>query len=305
VIVDAATRQPQFILTGSHNFQIRERMSQSLAGRAALLDLMPCEWSELRLFDDAPQQLFEVLFAGSYPRIHDRGLRPGEWLASYIANYVERDVRQMLNVGDLTAFQTFLGLCAGRSGQLLNLSALGADCGVSHNTAKAWISVLEAGYIVFRLTPWSTNQNSRLIKAPKLYFFDTGILCYLLGIREPAQLANHPLRGAVFETWVVAEVMKSRLHLGDARGIHFFRNRKGLEVDLMIADPDRIRLVEIKSGQTIGGDFFDALDAVDAWLPEDSPTRERFLVYGGDKSQRRSQGRVLSWNAVETLAKLG
>jgi uncharacterized protein len=299
--VDESSREPSFILTGSQNFQIRERVSQSLAGRSALIELMPFEWSELRKFENAPQQLFDVMFAGSYPRIHDRGLQPAEWLASYIANYIERDVRQVLNVGDLRSFQTFLGLCAGRSGQLLNLSGLGADCGISHNTAKAWTSVLEASYVVFRLTPWFSNHDKRLVKAPKFYFYDTGILCYLLGIREPEQIQRHPLRGAIFETWILSEIMKSRHHSGDTRGIHFFRNRKGLEIDLVLSGPDKTRLVEIKSGQTIGEDFFDGLRAVDELMSKAPEPRECFLVYGGDKSHKRSGARVLAWNAIDNL----
>lgn len=193
----------------------------------------------------------------------------------------------------------FCRSCAGRSGQLLNLSGLGADCGISHNTAKAWLSVLEASYLLFHIHPWSRNHDKTLTKTPKLYFHDTGLLCYLLGIRKPEQIRTHPLRGAIFETWIVSEVMKSRLHAGETRGVHFYRNRKGLEVDLLLDEGHGQRLVEIKSGQTIGADFFDALRRVDELLPEGD--RELVLIHGGDKAQRRTGIRVLPWNQVDRL----
>ncbi|MCB9888589.1 MAG: ATP-binding protein [Planctomycetes bacterium] len=302
-VVDEAPESTRFILTGSQNFTVRERVSQSLAGRAAMIELMPCEWTELQKFDRSPTELYDVMFAGGYPRIHDRRLRPNEWIGSYIANYVERDVRQILNVSDLVTFQTFLRLCAGRSGQLLNLSGLGADCGISHNTAKAWLSVLEASYIVFRLAPWFRNHDKTLTKSPKLYFYDSGVLCYLLGIREPGQIPTHPLRGAVFETWIASEVMKSRHHAGDTRGVRFYRNRKGLEVDLVLEDGERTRLVEIKSAQTVAADFFDALRSVDRAMP--GGARELILVYGGDENQTRSDVTVRSWTRVDRLRPTG
>ena len=212
--IDEDPRPGRWILTGAHNLALIDSVSQSLAGRTAMLQLLPLTWREVMRFSQHPQDLDEALFTGGYPRIFDRGLAPAEWLAAYVATYVERDVRAIANIGDLVAFQRFLALCAGRVGQLLNYSALAADCGISQPTAKAWFSVLEASFIAFPLPAWSGNLRKRLVKMPKLHFYDSGLACWLLGIRDPDQLRRHPLRGAIFETWVVAEVAKLRANLG-------------------------------------------------------------------------------------------
>ena len=249
-LVDADPRAGRFILTGSQNFSLVQSLSQTLAGRTAIVELLPLGLEELRRFPDPPADLHAVLWTGGYPRILDRQLPPREWLASYVATYVERDVRQVLNVGDLLTFQTFLRMCASRAGQLLNLSSLGAECGVTHATARAWLAVLEASYIAFRLPPLHANLGKRLIKAPKLYFYDTGLLCYLLGIRDAPQLAVHPQRGPIFENWVIAEVLKHHRHRGLVPSLHFYRERAGAEVDLVVErGADRLA-VEIKAAMT-------------------------------------------------------
>lgn len=299
-VVDAQRKRGLFVLTGSENFTLTASVSQSLAGRAGIATLLPLAIGEVHGFRGAPKDLLGALFQGGYPAIFDRRVPPTEWLANYVRTYVERDVRQVLNVGDLLSFQTFLGLCAGHAGQLLNLSALGAAAGITHNTAKAWLSVLEASYLVFRLPAWSANINKRLIKTPKLHFYDSGLLCYLLGIRSAQDLATHAHRGAIFESWVASEIRKTQANQGiDVRMSHF-RDHKGAEVDLLIEHGNRISAIEIKSGQTIAADFFSALEAFSSLV---EPARvERVLVYGGKQSQKRSNAHVLSWSDVASIA---
>ena len=268
-------RTGRFILSGSQNFLLLQSISQSLAGRCAVLHLLPFSLAELlgrRPFPldslgraatgkPAPPKsdLMEVLFTGFYPRIHDKNLSPRDWLASYYQTYLERDVRNVLNVGDLETFGRFIRLCAGRNGQLLNLSGLASDCGVSHVTAKRWLSVLEASFIVALLRPHHQNFGKRLIKSPKLYFLDTGLLCYLLQIRSPEDLYHRAERGAVFESFVVSEFHKNFTHRGEQPGIHFWRDAAGHEVDIIIDMGDRLIPVETKSAQTVASDFFDGL----------------------------------------------
>jgi predicted AAA+ superfamily ATPase len=302
-IVDERHENGLFILTGSQHFGLLDAVSQSLAGRSSMLHLLPLELEELRRFPSPPRDLVTTLFAGAYPRIHEQCLPPGEWLASYTETYVERDVRQVLRVGDLAAFQTFLRVCAGRIGQLVNLSALGADCGLSHNTARAWLSVLEAGYIAYRLPPLHRNLGKRLVKTPKLYFYDSGLLCYLIGIREPDQLRHHPLRGAIFESWVVAEILKARVHRGLPSDLFFFRDRTGTEVDLVLETGARPLAVEIKSGQTVAPDFFKSLASLaDLLAAAAEPAGvERVVVYGGESSQSRSGVEVLAWSDLDRM----
>jgi len=299
--VDARPDRGRFILTGSANFALLESIGQSLAGRTAVLHLLPLGMEELRRFPQSPRELFELLWMGSYPATYDRGLAPGEWYPSYLATYLERDVRMLLNVGDLVAFQTFLRLCAGRAGQLVNLSALGADTGVTHTTARAWLSVLEASYVVWRLPPFHANLGKRLVKTPKLHFLDSGLVCYLLGIRSPDQLRDHPLRGAIFETWVASEVLKARLHRGLQPSLSFFRDRKGTEVDLLVELGRSILAVETKSGRTVAADYFDGLKAFTAAVSADTARRtvEGFVVYGGGETQRRSSATVVPWSELD------
>jgi len=304
-VVDQRRDVGIFILTGSHNFGLLQAVTQTLAGRTALLQLLPLGLEEVRHFPTAPRDLFQTLWMGGYPRIHDRQLPADEWLANYSAAYVERDVRQLLQVGDLLTFQTFLRLAAGRTGQLLNLSGLGADCGVTHNTAKSWLSVLEASYIAFRLPPLHRNLGLRFVKTPKLHFYDSGLLCYLLGIRTPEQLEVHPLRGAVFETWAVAEILKQYLHHGQVPQLFFYRDRKGHEVDLIVERGREMLALEIKSGRTPSADYFSALEHFANVMTDTKKSGvagiTKLVLYGGEASQKRSQGRLLSWSDIATF----
>jgi hypothetical protein len=304
VLVDERRGMGRFILTGSAHFGLLHSIGQSLAGRTALLHLLPLGLEEVRRFPNAPGELFDLLWRGSYPAIYDRSLDPGEWYPSYVATYLERDVRNLLNVGDLMAFQTFLRLCAARVGHLLNLSSLGSDTGITHATAKSWLSVLEAGWIAWRLMPLHANVSKRLIKTPKLHFLDSGLVSYLLGIRSPAQLRDHPLRGVVFETWVASEILKARTHRGLAPAMSFFRDRKGTEVDVLLELGRSWLAVETKSGQTVAEDFFAGLKAFEALSKSMRPGRgvRDLVVYGGDLAQVRSGAEVLPWRDVDRRA---
>jgi len=294
-LVDSDPRPGRFVLTGSANFALLESVYQSLAGRTAVLQLLPLDREETHRFPRFPKDLFTTLWTGGYPAVFDRSVPVRDWYSSYVATYLERDVRQLVNVSDLLTFQTFLRICAGRSGQLLNLSGLGADCGITHNTARAWFSVLETSYLVFRLPPYHANVTSRAVKRPKMHFADTGLLCYLLGIETPDQIRRHPLRGAIFESWVCSEVLKARLHRGLPSNLFFYRDRKGLEVDLLLRKGDRIIAVEAKSGETIAPDFTANLDRLARQMSDSTEALNKVVVYGGLQGQRRSGVTVLGW----------
>lgn len=282
----------RFVLTGSQQFGLHSHISQSLAGRVAMETLLPFSLAEL-CPQPSPADLDEVLRRGFYPPVHDRNLAAADWFRSYVQTYLERDVRNTLNVRDLSDFQRFLRLCAGRAGQLLNASQLANDTGISTKTAQAWVSVLEAGYIVFLLRPHHANFNKRLIKAPKLYFFDTGLLCWLLGIMEPGQLCTHPLRGAVFENFVVVEALKSRFNRNLDSNLFFWRDQGGHEVDLVADQGNRLMPVEVKSGKTIAADSFTGLDR---WQKmAGARSAQPVLVYGGEESCCYRGVRVFSW----------
>ena len=303
-IIDADPRPGRWILTGSQNLALAESVSQSLAGRTAVHHLLPLARSEVVRFDRHPKTVEAALLAGGYPRIFDRDLDPSDWLRSYAATYIERDVRAVSNVGNLATFQRFVELCAGRTAQLLNYSALASDCGISQPTARAWLGVLEATFIVFRLPPFHANLGKRLVKMPKLHFYDTGLACWLIGIRTPEQLRTHPLRGAIFETWVVSEVAKHRMNRGETRGLFFYRNRDGAEVDLVIEDPSKVTLVEAKSSQTPSSSLFAGARRVQRHLDDASLECDIVVAYAGDELQERSSGRLVPWERLSEAVTL-
>jgi uncharacterized protein len=300
VLIDEDPRHGRWILTGSENFTLVESVSQSLAGRSAMLNLLPLTWPEINRFESPPASLDEAMFAGAYPRVFERNIAPSEWFSAYVASYVERDVRTLANIGDLTAFQRFLALCAGRTGQLLNYSSLAADCGISQPTAKAWFSVLEASFIAFRLPAWSGNLRKRLIKMPKLHFYDAGLACWLLGIRDPTQLQLHPLRGAIFETWVVAEVAKQRANAGERGGLYFYRDHNGVEADLLIDGPEGLTIIEAKAGQTVTADLVSPARRIAETLGSRARSKP-WIVYGGDSPQRRGDVTLLPWRQASEV----
>lgn len=298
--VDQERRSGLFILTGSQQFDLLSSITQTLAGRVALVPLLPFTLGELQAGGQAPESLEELLFKGLYPPVHDRELEPGIWHANYVRTYVERDVRQMINVRDLSAFQRFVRMCAARTGQLLNLSMLATDCGITHNTARSWLSVLEASYLVHLLQPHHRNFNKRLVKTPKLYFCDPGLAAWLLGIQTPAQLAIHPQRGALFETWVVSEMLKARFNRALGSNLYFWQDRSGHEVDVLVEQGGTLIPVEIKSGQTVVADFFRGIEKW-AEIAGDAGGRP-WLVYAGAQRQSRSSVEVVPWQQIGELA---
>ncbi len=297
VIADEAGRNGLFVLTGSEQFQISEAIGQSLAGRTALLRLLPFSLAERRRAG-AATGIDEMLYSGFYPRIHDRKLEARQALGDYIETYVERDVRRIAEIRNLAGFRRFVRLCAGRVGQLLNLSALGADAGVSHTTAAHWLSVLEASYVLFRLPPFHANLRKRLVKSPKLYFHDVGLASHLIGIDHAGQVATHPLRGPLFENAVVSEVLKHRFNRGRRSNLSFFRDARGLECDLLYDTGEGLAAIEVKAGQTIASDWFDDLDRVGRALPQ---VAARAVVHGGRERQSRSRGEAMPFEGLAEL----
>lgn len=296
-IVDADRRPGRFVLTGSQQFGLLSGITQSLAGRVGLLHLLPLSLAEL---DRAtrPGSIEQLLWRGLYPSVAAGGVPPGTWYADYMATYVERDVRQLVNVRDLGAFRRFVRMCAARTAQLVNLSSLAADCGVTHNTAKAWLSVLEASYVVRLVAPFHRNFGKRLIKAPKLFFLDTGLAASLVGIREARDLATHAMRGALFETWVVGEMLKHGCNRGEAPELHFWRDAAGHEVDLLVERAGGLRALEVKSGRTIAADWLDGLEH----FARVSGAAGGMLIYGGDQTQQRSRATIYRWRDVAVAA---
>lgn len=298
-VVDSSRRLGRFVLTGSHHFLLMERIGQSLAGRVAILHLPPLAQRELlrrRLLPSTPE---EAVFRGGYPPLFDRPLTPPQWFPSYVQTYLERDVRLVRDVPDLSAFHRFLRLCAARTGQTLNVASLASDAGISPNTAKAWLSVLEASFVVFLLPPHFTNFGKRLTKSPKLHFLDTGLACHLVGIRSPSQLVTHPLWGSLFESYVVSETLKRRWNAGDPGELFFWRDHTGHEVDLLVEHDGKLVPVEIKAGHTVTSDVFDSLRW---WCGVAGRTpHEAILVHGGDESHTRTHGRAVSWRRLDHI----
>ena len=295
-VVDARKRMGEFILTGSQQFGLMSNIAQSLAGRVGLLQLLPFSLAELKEGGMLPVALDTMMLQGGYPPLYDRPVAPADWFPNYVSTYLERDVRQLLAVRDLSLFQRFLKMCAARSGQLLNLSALAADCGISHVTAREWMTVLEASYIVYLLRPYQRNFGKRLVKMPKLYFLDVGLMAYLLGIRDAESLATHASRGMLFETLVVSEWVKREFNTGKVAELYFWRDSAGHEVDLLVLNGSLLQPVEIKSGSTFSSDWTAALRKLsvifgDAALPPG-------IVYGGEVQYEREGCRVVGWQAL-------
>jgi len=289
-------RQVQFILTGSSNFLLMEKISQTLAGRTAVLHLLPFSFHEL---EPLAEQYENLIFKGQYPRIYDRDISPTDFYPSYIQTYVERDVRLMKNIGDINAFIQFTRLCAGRIGQLLNYASLASDAGISPNTAKSWLSILESSYILYRLQPYHHNFNKRLVKSPKLYFYDTGVACSLLGIHEEDQVHLHYLRGSLFENLIINEFIKRNFNRGENRQPYFWQDNHGKEIDCLLLDGERVTPIEIKSGKTMSTSYFDNLKYWGslAALPEN----QGYVVYGGEQSMQTSAGALISWRNLERI----
>lgn len=294
-MVDEDPRAGRFILTGSQHFAPMHRVSQSLAGRTALLRLLPFSLRELAAIAPA-KDLAATLYAGFFPRIHDRGLDPTQALRDYFATYVERDLRQLTAVHDLQRFDRFVRLCAGRIGQIVNLTSLGNDAGVSQATARAWLDLLQTSYILFLLPPWFANTGKRLVKSPKLHFYDTGLAAWLLGIRSPDQIGRDPLFGSLFENMVVAEALKHRFNTGQDGELYFYRDSTGNEIDLVMPAREGLRLVEIKAGATVNPDYFRGLRHFARAFP--GLAQSGSVIYGGNLPQPRSDWPVIPWRQL-------
>lgn len=292
-VVDSDGRMGLYILTGSQQFGLLSGITQSLAGRTAFMELLPFSLPELAGSNLLPKQANTLLHSGCYPPLYDRDISPQAWFSAYTTAYIERDVRQILKVQDLESFQRFIRLCAGRSGQLLNFSSLADECGITHNTAKAWMSVLEASYIIFLLRPHHANFKKRLVKMPKLYFYDAGLASWLIGIRSPDQLETHPLRGNIFEAFIISELVKSRFNQGEKADLFFWRDSNGNEVDIIAEQSGRLMPLEIKSGKTITSESTKGLNKYISLAVEStiSPT----LIYGGSDSYKKQGIQIRPW----------
>jgi len=296
-MVDEDQSAGRFILTGSQQFEVMTSISQSLAGRTALLKLLPLSIEELTGAGiSLPTD--RLLLTGFYPRIYDAGLDPTQALGDYVQTYVERDIRQLVAVKDLALFEKFVRICAGRVGQLLNLQSLGNDVGISHSTARNWLTLLEASFVVFLLQPWHTNLSKRQIKSPKLYFYDVGLASWLLGAENETHINRHPLRGNLFENLIVIEALKYRYHRGKRSNLYFWRDAKGNEVDLLLEQGPDVAAVEIKAGATISEDWFKGLEVFSSRLP--APPKACALIYGGTETQQRSKASI--WRAADVAA---
>lgn len=290
----------RWVLSGSQHYGLLASVTQTLAGRAGLLHLLPLSLGELQAAGHplANASLEELLWRGTYPGPTTSGMPPGQWYADYFATYVERDVRQLVNVRELQPFRTFVRLCAARCAQTVNLSAMATDAGVSVNTAKGWLSVLEASYLVFTLPQHHVNLGKRLVKAPKLYFYDSGLAAWLTGLRSPAELAQSSLRGPLFETWAIGEAVKARANRRLDPTLHYWRDKSGTEIDLLIDAGQRLMPVEFKAGQTVAGDWTASLRrylALSERHPGGPAVDRAQIIYGGETAHRRDGIEVLGW----------
>jgi predicted AAA+ superfamily ATPase len=297
--VDTYNKPGYFIITGSQNFLVNEAITQTLAGRVAIFTLLPLCVTELNKAKLLPATIDTLLFSGQYPRTYAQKVDPLTWYPDYVRTYVERDIRTLRYVTDLLLFQKFIGLCAGRIGQLLNLTSLANDCGVTVITVKSWLSLLEASYIIFLLQPYHVNLGKRLTKTPKLYFYDTGLACSVLGIESEKQLAHHYIRGNLFESFILAEFYKQRYNQGLLPRMYFWRDKTGHEIDCLLTSGETITPIEIKAGQTVSSNYFDGLTY---WYELNKQTNYNgYVVYTGSENQKRKYAEVTSWKSLDAI----
>ena len=306
--VDKDNRSGRFILTGSQQFLLNEKISQTLAGRIAKLTLLPLSLAELlqrpsqtlwlknklKKVSAPKKSLYEVLINGLYPRIYEKKLDPKQFYREYVDTYLTRDLQQLINVGDLRTFQNFLRLLANRCGQKVNLTSLGNDLGISHTTIKRWLSILEASYVIILLEPYYNNFNKRIVKSPKIYFLDTGLLCYLLRVKKE-ELPFHSQRGGIFETFVISELYKNYYHHDQSAPLYFWQEHSNREIDVIIDEGEKLYPLEIKSSQTISSAFFDNLNY---WLKTSKSSDGGYLVYGGEEWQKRNNINIIPWYGI-------
>jgi len=293
LLVDELRETGLYILTGSQHFLMSEKITQSLAGRVAVFVLLPFSHPEIVSAGLPDATVEERMFRGAFPDLYARNTPPQLFYASYLQTYLERDVRQLLNVGDLATFQSFMKVCAGMCGQQFNLSSIAIEIGVSVPTVKRWLSVLETSFGVFLQRPSYRNFQKRLVKTPRLFFYDTGLVCYLLGIQSASQLDNYYQKGAIFENWIVAEMVKWRYHHGIRPDVYFWRDKTGRQVDCLFEEAGGLKLIEIKASKTIKSDFFKNLEFIQK--TEGLPPSQSYLLYGGEERQIREKATVLGW----------
>ncbi len=297
-VLDNSSEKGFFILTGSNNFLLQENISQTLAGRVAYLNLLPFTASELKSKKILPHTDEEVLFKGYYPPIYDQNISPTDWMPNYIKTYIERDVRQIKNVTDLLVFEKFMRVIAGRTGQELNLSSISNEVDVNLKTIQSWIGILENSFIIYLLKPYHQNYNKTITKRPKIYFYDTGLVCSFLRITNATQLENHPLKGSIFETMIVIELVKKFTNLGINPPLFYWRDKTGHEIDVVIDNGQKITPVEIKSGKTINTDFFKHLK----YWKKISKNEDSLIIYSGDQEQERTDGtKIKNWKNIDLL----
>ncbi|MDC7242805.1 MAG: ATP-binding protein [Sphaerochaetaceae bacterium] len=291
--VDKMKKNGEIVITGSHNFLLMEQISQSLAGRVGITKLLPFSYKELSKTEN---DINDIIFKGSYPRIYDQGIRPEVFYKNYISTYIEKDIRQIKLITKIDDFLKFIKILAGRTGQELNTNSISEECGVSHKTIKEWISVLEASFIVYRLRPYHKNYKKRIVKNPKIYFTDTGLVCNLLGIRKKEDIDYHFLKGSLFETYIVNEFIKYNFNFGDKYDIYFWRDNHKKEIDIIMDFGFRQRAFEVKSSKTVNEKFFDTLKYWHSLT--DTELENLYLIYGGNENYRRNGMNVISWNNI-------
>lgn len=289
--VDRKQKVGEFILTGSQNFNVHNKIAPLLNNNFAMITLLQLSYSEIHTHHIKYDDPFDLIFDGFYPSIHELNMLPTDWYKSYLNAYLESDVRKLKAISDLSKFQLFMRLCAGRIGQILNMSSIASDCGVNHKTIKSWLSILDASYLIFFLYPHSKDYNKRLVRQPKLYFYDTGLACYLLGIEKQNALITHHMRGALFENFVITELIKKKYNQGKSNNLFFWRDNHGHEIDVLAGCTEHITPIEIKSGKTITSDFFKGLN----YWKNLSGQKNSYLIYAGDTSQLRDDISMLSW----------
>ena len=293
-ILDETKKKGLFILTGSNNFLLQENITQTLSGRVAYLQLLPLSLQELHGSKKIKADYGWHILNGGYPEVIERKIDPADWYSGYMNTYVERDVRQLKNISNLSQFTKLLRLCAGRTGQMLNLTSLSNDCGIDQKTVSSWLSILQSSFIVYLLKPYHNNFNKRIIKSPKLYFYDTGLACSLLGISNTKQIAVHSAKGFLFENLIIGEMLKKRLNEGKQDNLYYWRDKTGNEVDVLSDEGGKLTVVELKAAETISQDFFSGIDYFSSLNKADV---KKLLIYGGKQGQQRSNGTIIKpWN---------
>ena len=295
-VLDETKKKGLFILTGSNNFLLQQNITQTLSGRIAYLQLLPLSLQELKAAKKLKATYSWHILNGGYPEPVTKKINPADWYTGYVNTYVERDVRQLKNISNLSLFIKLLRLCAGRTGQVLNLTSLSNDCGIDQKTVAAWLSILQSSYIIYLLRPYHGNFNKRIIKTPKLYFYDTGVACSLLGISNAAQIANHAAKGALFENMIVSELLKERFNTGAADNLYYWRDKTGNEIDVVIDKAGKLSVMELKAGETVSPDFFKGINYFSSL---NKNTAHKVLLYGGKQEQKRSNGIIVTpWSQI-------